>query len=207
MLVSPADGGVHRDVPAHVAAGIRHCKDSREDPFSCAVHGPPDQAFVRGLKGPELLWQIAPGRAGAVLPRDDFQGSAVIGPSSSTDRVVRHQRLGPAHLASVITDRTDTLDQLTHLSRRHALVEQVAVLVVRPKGRHDEDPAAVGRQHLSTGMPATSSYCARASSSSGTSARIDCRSGTNAPSPSGRTVTPCRASSSLTSAYWAAVSR
>lgn len=61
----------------------------------CAVHGPPDQAFVRGLKRPEILGQVAPGRAGAVLPRDGFQGPAVVGPPSSTDRIGRHKRLDP----------------------------------------------------------------------------------------------------------------
>lgn len=94
-LVGAADGGVHRDRPAHVAIGIRHSEDRREDSFPCAVHGPPDQAFVRGLKGPEFLRKVTPRRAGAVLPRDGFQGSAVVGPPSSTDRIGRHQRLDP----------------------------------------------------------------------------------------------------------------
>ena len=57
---------------------------------------------LRALKGSELFWQIAPGRAGAVLPRDGFQGPAVVGPPSSTDRIGRHQRLDPVpHRISV----------------------------------------------------------------------------------------------------------
>jgi hypothetical protein len=61
MLVSPADSGVDRDCPVRVVIGISHCKDRREDPFPCAVHGPPDRAFVDGLKRLELLQQVAPG--------------------------------------------------------------------------------------------------------------------------------------------------
>lgn len=96
MLVSPADGGVHRDGPTHVVISIRHCKNCCENPFPCTVHGPPDQTLVSGLKRSELLWQVAPGRAGAVLPRDGFQRPAVVRPPSSTDRIGRHQRLDPA---------------------------------------------------------------------------------------------------------------
>jgi hypothetical protein len=93
VLVSPADGGVHRHGPADVGISVG-CRQNRgEDSFPDAVRGPPDQAFVSGLERAELVRQVPPGRAGAVLPRDGFQGSAVIGPSPTADRISRHQRL------------------------------------------------------------------------------------------------------------------
>lgn len=62
-------------------------------------------------------------------------------------------------------------------------------------------------QQRCTGSAAVSPYCARASSSRGTSARSGWRSGTNAPSPDRLALMPCRARRSFTSAYWAAVRR
>lgn len=93
VLVSPAAGGVHGDCPAHIIVSIGYCKDSCDDPCPCAIHGPPDQTSVSGLKGSELVRQVAPRQAGAVIPRDGLKSAAVVSPPSSTGRIGRHQRL------------------------------------------------------------------------------------------------------------------
>ncbi len=95
VLMGPADGGVHRDRPIHVVIRVGGGQDSGEDPFPGAVDSPSDETFVRRLEGAEFSRQGPPGREGAILPRNGFKGAAVVGPSPTSDRIGRHQRLDP----------------------------------------------------------------------------------------------------------------
>lgn len=72
VLVGPDDGGVDRDSPVDVVVGGRRGWDSSKDPLPGAVDGPSDQAPVGGLERAESVRQVAPGRAGAVLPSGGF---------------------------------------------------------------------------------------------------------------------------------------
>lgn len=95
MLMDPADGGNHRNGPANVVTAVRCCQNRREDPFPGSIHGSPHQPFASGLERSEVVWQVSPGRAGAVLPCNRPKGAAMIGPASPMGRIGRHQRRDP----------------------------------------------------------------------------------------------------------------
>lgn len=96
MPMGPADGGVHRDGPADVVTTIRDSRHRGQDPLPGSVHRPSDQSFVCGPERSQFIWEIAPGRAGPVLPGNGLKGAAVISPSPPAGRIDRHQRLAPS---------------------------------------------------------------------------------------------------------------
>lgn len=90
------DGVIDRHGPANAIDGIRCREDGGEDLLPGSVDGSSAQPLVNGLKRAELVGEVLPGRVGAVLPCDGLERAAVVGPSSSPDRIGRHQRFEPA---------------------------------------------------------------------------------------------------------------
>lgn len=122
MLVCSADGGVHRYRPSDVVIDVDRCQDGGEDPFPGAVHGP---HLISRLCA---VWNepSSSGRSRQGEQVRHFQAMASRVRRCSAHRRPRTGSAGMSgsirlHIASVITDRTGTSDQLTSPPKRHAL--------------------------------------------------------------------------------------
>ncbi len=123
VLVGPHNGGIDRHRPADVVDGIRCSEDSGENLLPRAV---PTAHLISRLRA---VWNEP-----SSSRRRSRQGELVRyshAMASSVRRWSAHRRPGPgsagisgairSHITSVILHRTDTSDQLTNPSKRHAL--------------------------------------------------------------------------------------
>lgn len=112
VLVCAHDGGVDRDHPVEVAFGVGLSEQGGEDLLPRAVGGPLPQPVVGALPRAEVLGQVHPRCASAVLERDRVDHLPVIAPPPTPPRgPVRQQRLdaGPLGVSQRHTQTNDPM--------------------------------------------------------------------------------------------------